>query len=108
MRRIYLDHAATTPVLPEVREAMLPWVGGEFGNPSSLYAEGRRAKAAIDEAREIVSAKLGCLFAEVLFTSSGTEAANLAIIGAALANTDRNRNRVLVGAAEHHCVLHTR
>lgn len=105
--RIYLDHAATTPMLPQVSEAMRPWLQEKFGNPSSLHAEGREAKAAIDEARERVSAVLGCLFAEVIFTSSGTEAANLAIIGAALANEDSKRNRILFGAAEHHCVLHT-
>jgi cysteine desulfurase len=108
MTRIYLDHAATTPVLPEVAEAMAPWLRSGFGNPSSLYEEGRRAKDAIDEAREKLSSALGCLFAEVLFTSSGTEAANMAILGAALANEDRSRDRVLLGAAEHHCVLHTR
>ncbi|MBX3118077.1 MAG: cysteine desulfurase [Fimbriimonadaceae bacterium] len=106
MRRIYLDHAATTPMLPEVREAMLPWLNVEFGNPSSLHAEGRKAKEAIDAAREILSDSIGSLFAEVLFTSSGTEAANLAIVGAALANDDPKRNRILVSAAEHHCVLH--
>lgn len=108
MKRIYLDHAATTPVLPEVVEAMRPWIEGEFGNPSSLHEEGRRAKDAIDASREILSEALGCLFAEVLFTSSGSEAANLAVIGAALANEDAGRTRVLLGAAEHHCVLHTR
>ncbi len=86
MTRIYLDHAATTPLLPQAREAMLPWLTGEYGNPSSLHADGRRAKDAIDEAREILSKSLECLFAEVLFTSGGTEAANLAIVGAALAN----------------------
>ncbi len=107
MKRIYLDHAATTPVLPEVAEAMEPWLGGSYGNPSSLHEEGRRARAAVDEARETLSRHLGCLFAEVLFTSSGTEAANLAILGAALANEDTSRRRVLLGAAEHHCVLHT-
>lgn len=106
VRRIYLDHAATTPVLPDVVAAMAPWLS-EVGNPSSLHAEGRRAKAAIDQAREIVSAALGCLFAEVIFTSGGTEAANLAIVGAALANQDSRRRRILFGAAEHHCVLYT-
>lgn len=107
MARIYLDHAATTPLAPGVREAMEPWSGPEFGNPSSLYEEGRRAKEAIDRARETVSETLGCLFGEVLFTGSGTEAANMAIIGTALANQDSRRNRILMGAAEHHCVLHT-
>lgn len=107
MTRIYLDHAATTPTLPEVHAAMVPWLEREFGNPSSLHEEGRTARAAIDQAREVLSGHLGCLFAEVLFTSSGTEAANLAIIGAALANDDTSRRRILLGVAEHHCVLHT-
>lgn len=105
--RLYLDHAATTPLFPEVRVAMLPWQEGGFGNPSSLHEDGRRAKDAIDQARETVSGALGCLFAELLFTSSGTEAANLAIVGAALNNKDQRRKRILLGAAEHHCVLHT-
>ncbi|MGV3617649.1 MAG: cysteine desulfurase family protein [Fimbriimonas sp.] len=104
--RIYLDHAATTPLAAEVREAMLSWL--DAGNASSLYAEGRRAKDAIDAAREAVSEALGCAFGEVVFTSSGTEAANLAILGTAAANTDPRRSRILLGAAEHHCVLHTR
>lgn len=107
MSRIYLDHAATTPLAPEVREAMQPWLEREFGNPSSLHAEGRRAKDAIDEARETVSGALGSLFAEVLFTSSGTEAANLALVGAALNNRNPRRTRILIAAIEHHCVLHT-
>ncbi|MBC8064615.1 MAG: cysteine desulfurase [Chlorobia bacterium] len=107
MKRIYLDHAATTPLLPEVREAMLPWLESGYGNPSSLHEDGRKAKDAIDQARETISDALGCLFAEVLFTSSGTEAANLAILGAALNSTDTKRKRILLGAAEHHCVLHT-
>lgn len=105
MRRIYLDHAATTPLHTSARGAMLPWL--DCGNPSSLHEEGRRARQAIDQAREVLSARLGCLFAEVLFTSSGTEAANLAIIGSALANQDPVRKRILFSASEHHCVLHT-
>lgn len=104
--RIYLDHAATTPLAPAVREAMLPWL--DAGNASSLHAEGRRAKDAIDAAREALSHRLGCEFGEVVFTSGGTEAANFAIVGSALANRDPRRNRILLGAAEHHCVLHTR
>jgi cysteine desulfurase len=103
--RIYLDYAATAPLLPAAQRSMLPWL--DCGNPSSLYEEGRQAKAAIDCAREQVSAALGCLFAEVLFTSSGTEAVNTALIGLALANAKPSRTRVLLGAAEHHCVLHT-
>ncbi|HEY0867913.1 MAG TPA: cysteine desulfurase family protein [Fimbriimonas sp.] len=102
--RLYLDHAATTPLSTSAREAMLPWL--DCGNPSSLYEEGRKAKDAIDASRESLSQALGCLFAEVVFTSSGTEAANLAVLGLAAANLDPRRNRVLIGAAEHHCVLH--
>ncbi len=105
--RIYLDHAATTPLCAEARDAMVPWLDREFGNPSSLYEEGRRAKEAIDAAREVVSSALGCLFGEVVFTSSGTEAANLALIGAAAAHTGERR-RVLLSAAEHHCVVNAR
>ncbi len=106
--RLYLDSAATTPLLPEAAAAMRPWLESEYGNPSSLHEEGRRAKLAMDEARETVSDALGCMFGELHFTSSGTEAANLAILGLALHNSDYARNRVILGAAEHHCVLHTR
>jgi len=105
MKRWYLDNAATTPLAHEVREAMLPWL--DAGNPSSLYREGRAAKAAIDEARERVAARVGCLFAEVIFTSGGTEAANFAVVGAALANENPRRRRILISAAEHHCTLET-
>lgn len=106
-RRIYLDHAATTPLRPEAREAMAPWLEREFGNASSLYEEGRRAKEAIDAAREVVANALGCLFGEVVFTSSGTEACNLAMVGSALATT-AERNRFLVPRSEHHAVVNTR
>lgn len=107
--RIYVDHAATTPLLPEVQEAMRPWFEAEFGNPSSLHAEGRKARQAIDVAREQVSSAIGCLFGEVTFTSGGSEAANLAIIGTALQakESGSRRTKVLVSAAEHHCVLET-
>lgn len=107
--RIYADHAATTPLLSSVREAMLPWLEGGFGNASSIHAEGRQARAAIDEAREVLSEELGALFAEVIFTSSGTEAANLAVLGTALAAMEAGnpRKRILLGSADHHCVLHT-
>lgn len=107
MDRIYLDYAATTPLAPEARAAMEPFLGERFGNASSLHLEGRRAKEAIDEARETLAKALDCLFGEVVFTSSGTEAVNLAILGTALANSNPSRRRVLVGAADHHCALHT-
>src|SRR5688572_27297353 len=103
MRRIYLDYAATAPLLHEARDAMLPWL--DCGNPSSLYEEGRTARGAIDSAREVLSESLGCSFGEVLFTSSGTESANFAIVGSALAAMGGARNRVLFSAIEHHCVL---
>ena len=105
--RIYLDYAATTPLSPAALIAMTPWLDEFCGNPSSLYEEGRKSKAAIDAARQTVSSALGAMFAEVIFTSGGTEAANLAIVGAALGNTDGRRRRILFGAAEHHCVLST-
>ena len=103
MVRIDLDHAATTPLRPEARRAMLPWLQ-HGGNPSSLHAEGRRARAAIDLARERVAVRMGCEFAEVTFTSGGTEACNLALVGRALANEEPARRRVLISAAEHACV----
>lgn len=105
--RIYLDYAATTPLHPQVRDAMLPWLSDSFGNPSSLYQEGQKAKEAIDQSREALSGAIGCLFGELLFTSSGTEAANLAVVGAALAHKGE-RKRIVFAAAEHHCVLNTR
>lgn len=105
MERIFLDHAATTPLHPLAREAMLPWLRDEFGNPSSLYLSGRAAKEAIDIAREGISQHLGCEFGEVVFTSSGTEAANFALIGTVLCSRDTRRKKILFSAVEHHCVL---
>lgn len=81
---------------------MLPWLD-EFGNPSSLHEEGRAARAAIDQAREALSGALGCLFAEALFTGSGTEAANMAILGVGL--REARPRKFVFGAVEHHCVL---
>ncbi len=107
MTRIYCDFAATTPLAKEAALAMQPWLEAGYGNPSSLHLDGRRAKEAIDQAREKFSLALGCLFGEITFTSSGTEAANLCLVGAALGNANLNRRRILLGAAEHHCVLHT-
>src|SRR5215211_7478510 len=79
---VYLDHAATTPVRPEVLEAMQPYFGARFGNPSSTHRWGREARAALDEARERVARSLGANPDEVCFTSGGTEGDNLAILGA--------------------------
>lgn len=105
MSRIYLDHAATTPLPPEVQAAMGEALAIQ-GNPSSTHLEGRQAKEALDQAREAFANRLGCLFGEITFTSSGTESANLAILGAALAHNG-DRRKILLGATEHHAVLHT-
>jgi cysteine desulfurase len=104
--RVYLDYAATTPLDPAVRKAMLPWL--DAGNASSQYAEGRRARSAVDQARERVSQALGVDFGSCLFTSGGTEAATLAVVGAALARREEGRDRVLLSAADHHCVTELR
>src|SRR5919109_1261814 len=106
-RVTYLDNAATTPVRPEVVEAMLPFLGKEaFGNPSSAHRFGRAARAAIEEAKRAIAEALGAEPNQVVFTSGGTEADNLAIIGAALAARDRNGAfRVAVTAIEHKAAL---
>jgi len=101
---IYLDHAATAPLDPRVKEAMLPYLGKEFGNPSSLHATGRRAKQAIDEARESIAKILGCRAEEIVFTGGGTEADNLAILGIYRAYKEKG-NRLIASAIEHHAVL---
>ena len=102
---IYLDHAATTPLRPEALEAMLPFLGGEFGNPSSPHAYGRRARAALDEAHERIAAQIGAGPREIIVTSGGTEALNLALKGAAWAGKGRG-HRIVTSAVEHHAVLH--
>ena len=102
---IYLDHAATTPVRPEVVDAMLPFLTEAFGNPSSAHVFGRRARAALDEAHERVAARIGAESREVVFTSGGTEANNLALKGAAWAGKSRG-HRIVTTAIEHHAVGH--
>ncbi|GAB7386495.1 cysteine desulfurase family protein [Bacillaceae bacterium] len=103
---IYLDHAATTPVHPRVVEAMLPYLQDHFGNPSSIHRFGRQARLAIDRARETVASALGAEPHEIVFTSGGTEADNLALIGAAYANRKKGRH-IITTQVEHHAVLHT-
>lgn len=98
----YLDHNATTPLDPRVREAMLPWLGERWGNPSSRHARGRAAREAVEQAREQVARLVGAPASQVLFTAGGTESANLALLGAARA---RAPGRVAVSAVEHPCVL---
>jgi cysteine desulfurase len=102
---IYLDHAATTPVRPEVREAMEPFFGPRFGNPSSLHRWGREARVALDEARERVAACLGARTDEISFTSGGTESDNLAVLGAWRARKAQGRNAVVSTPIEHKAVL---
>lgn len=102
---IYLDHAATTPVRPEVLEAMLPFFTARFGNPSSVHRFGREARVALDEARERVAACLGASADEVVFTSCGTESDNLAIAGAWRAQHRVGRNAVVTTPIEHKAVL---
>ena len=102
---IYLDHAATTPLRPEVLEAMLPYLTAHFGNPSSAHSFGRAARAALDEAHERVAARLGAEAREIVFTSGGTEANNLALKGAAWAGKGRG-HRLVTTAVEHHAVGH--
>lgn len=99
---IYLDHAATTPICDEARQAMTDAIE-VFGNPSSLHTAGRKAKDLIDIARERITSALGCGFPEFIFTSGGTEAANLALVGSALAN-ETDRRKIVLSAVEHHCV----
>jgi cysteine desulfurase len=103
---IYLDHAATTPLRREVLDAMLPFMTESFGNPSSAHAYGRAARAALDDAHERVARRLGAEGREVVFTSGGTEANNLALKGAAWAGKARG-HRIVTSAVEHHAVGHT-
>ena len=103
---IYLDHAATTPLRPEALEAMLPFLTGEFGNPSSLHGPGRRARAGLDGAHERVARAIGAEPREIVFTAGGTEANNLAVKGAAWAGKARG-HRIITTAVEHHSIGHT-
>jgi len=104
MRRIYLDHAATTPTRPEVVKAMLPYFTDAFGNASSIYSYGREARGAVEEARIKVAELIGARGEEVIFTSGGTEADNYALKGVAYAN-ERKGNHIITTSIEHHAVL---
>ena len=101
MRRIYLDNNATTPVLPEVLEAMRPFFGEHFGNASSIHHHGQETRAAVERARDSVAAWLNCRPAEVVFTSGGTEGDNLAVAGLVGAG-----DHIITSSIEHHAVLH--
>lgn len=105
VRKVYLDHAATTPAHPKVVEAMLPFFTDKFGNPSNLHDLGREAKAAMDEARAKTAALVKARPEEIFFTASGTEANNFAIKGLAQANSQKGKH-IVVSQIEHFSVLH--
>jgi cysteine desulfurase len=106
MRKVYLDHAATAPLLPEVREAMQPYLGEIFGTPSSLHDWGDPAREALEKAREQVAALIGADSEEVLFTASGTESNNFAVKGLALAQQSKGKH-VVISAIEHFSVMNS-
>jgi cysteine desulfurase len=102
---LYFDYAATTPLLDEVREAMLPFLGERFANPSALYAAAREVRKMVDESRESIASVLGVTPDELVFTSGGTEADNLALKGAAWHKREQGRDGIVVTSIEHHAVL---
>jgi cysteine desulfurase len=104
MRRIYLDHAATTPTHPEVVKAMLPFFTDAFGNPSSIYSYGQEAKGAVEEARVKTAELIRARSEEIIFTSGGTEADNFALKGVAYANEHKG-NHIITTSIEHHAVM---
>lgn len=106
LRQVYLDHNATTEVRPEVREAMLPYLGGDWGNPSSIHGKGSRARSAVEDARRVVAQALNCTARRIIFTGGGSEADNLALRGVALA-CDGSRRHLVTSSIEHPAVLST-
>lgn len=106
MKSVYLDHSATTPLHPEVLEAMLPYLKDTFGNPSSIHMFGQKARKAIEDARAQVASLIGADHKEVFFTSGGTESDNLAIKGTALANQTKGKH-IIISPIEHHAVLNS-
>src|SRR5436190_11064703 len=104
MRTVYFDYNATTPLDPHVRDAMLPYLGEVFGNPSSVHSIGRQARALLDEARDRAAAVLKCKPSEMIFTSGGTESTNLAIFGVARLRKEKGKH-IVTSKVEHHAVL---
>ncbi len=104
MKKVYLDHSATTPVRKEVAELMVDYMVNKFGNPSSIHGYGREAKKALEEAREKVANLIGAEPKEVFFTSGGTESDNMAILGAALGNSKKGKH-IITSSIEHHAAL---
>ncbi len=108
MNRVYLDHNATTAVAPEVLEAMLPYLSGEYGNAASIHTFGQKARAAVETAREQVAALIGARAQEIVFTSGGTEADNHAILGVVASTaSSTSRSHVITSSSEHEAVLNT-
>ncbi|MBH0163273.1 cysteine desulfurase [Fictibacillus sp. 7GRE50] len=106
MKNVYLDHAATSPVHPEVIEEMIPFLTEHFGNPSSIHQYGRQTRKALDDARTMIATSIGASRNEIIFTSGGTESDNLAILGTVSA-LEKKRKHVITTEVEHHAVLHT-
>ncbi|RMD68487.1 MAG: aminotransferase class V-fold PLP-dependent enzyme, partial [Bacteroidetes bacterium] len=104
MKRVYFDNAATTPLRPEVIDRMTQIMRHHYGNPSSIHAEGREARAIIEEARKTVAQAIGASIGEIFFTSGGTESNNWALKSAV---RDLGIRRIISSPTEHHCVLHT-
>jgi cysteine desulfurase len=102
MRRVYLDNNSTTPVLPEVLEAMRPYFDEHFGNASSIHHHGQETRAAVERAREAVAGLIGCRASEIVFTSGGTESDNLGIFGLA-----KSGGHIITSTVEHHAVLNS-
>jgi cysteine desulfurase len=105
MKSIYLDHAATTPLAPEVFEAMQPYFNEKFGNASSIHSFGRVARAALDESRSVIAKTLSVSSSEIFFVSSGTEANNFALKGVAMKLKAEGKTHIITSKAEHHAVL---
>jgi cysteine desulfurase len=103
-REVYLDYAATTPIRPEVFQAMEPYLTKEFGNPSSIHHFGKQARIAIEEAREKIAKALGAKNEEIIFTSGGTESNNMALKGVAYALSDKGKH-IITSSIEHHAIL---
>ncbi len=103
-REVYLDYAATTPIRPEVFQAMEPYLTKEFGNPSSIHHFGKQARIAIEEAREKIAKALGAKNEEIIFTSWGTESNNMALKKVAYALSDKGKH-IITSSIEHHAIL---
>ncbi|HYC28830.1 MAG TPA: aminotransferase class V-fold PLP-dependent enzyme, partial [Chitinophagaceae bacterium] len=102
--RVYFDNAATTPLLPEVLEAMMPFLREQFGNPSTQYSYGREARSAIESARKLIASLLHAQPGEIIFTSGGTESSNIVLYNAVV---NLGIKRIITSQIEHHCVLHS-